>query len=389
MIYPNYKKDNIVNLTSAILKAFGQKGLYSPLKELEPLKNYKNVVLLLIDGLGYEYLQKYGKGSFLFDHCTKRLTTVYPSATAAAATALERGVPVQQHGISGWFMYLKELGLVSTILPFQPRYGGQSFPNDKIHREDIFTEKRIGEKIKAPFFLIYPEHIVDGKVNKKGKNLLTHSSMSELFVQLKKALTSSNRRKYIHAYWPRFDHLCHTYGCASKQVREHFEQIDKKIASFAQSLEGTNTCLIVTADHGLIDSPKSKTVLLDKHPKLKECLSMPLCGEPRAPYCYVRPAKIKQFENYVKTKLKHCCQLLKSSDAIKKGLFGLHKPHPKLEERVGDYVLLMKESYMLRDQLLKEEMTSFIGVHGGLSKEEMYVPLIVIDEEQSARYQLL
>ena len=62
-----------------------------------------------------------------------------------------------------------------------------------------------------------------------------------------------------------------------------------------------------------------------------------------------------------------------------KNYFGLGKPHPQLAQRIGDYVLLMKENYIIKDFLLGEEEHFSIGNHGGLSEDEMYVPLIRVD----------
>lgn len=378
MIYPDYNNNNIVNLASSILMAFDVMPLYSPLEELNDLKNYENIILLLIDGLGYEYLEKYGENSFLKKNCIKKLTSVFPSTTASATTTLETGVAPQQHGITGWFMFLKELGLVSTILPFKPRYGGISFPNNEIKREDIFSERRIHDKIKYPSFIVYPEKIVDGKVNKKNKNVLTYRKLSGMFSQIKKATQSSDKRKYIYSYWDKFDTLCHEEGCASKQANEHFWELDKKISLFVKSLKGTNSTLLITADHGLIDTTKSKIIYLQDHPKLYETLTLPLCGEPRVAYCYVHPDKVNQFEDYVKTKLDYCCEVYKSIDLINKGFFGLFEMHKMLKERIGDYILIMKENYIIKDILLKEKSDLLIGNHGGKSKEEMFVPLIWI-----------
>lgn len=167
MILPNYKNGSIVNLTSSILKAFDAKFLYEPLKELDSLKDSRNVALLVIDGLGYEYIKKNGKNSIFEKRLARSLTSVFPSTTASAITTFATGVAPQQHGITGWFMYLKELGVVSTILPFMPRYKGDSFPGIGIERKDIFSEKTIIEKIKNISYTIYPEKIIDGKVNKK------------------------------------------------------------------------------------------------------------------------------------------------------------------------------------------------------------------------------
>jgi len=380
MIYPDYNGGSIVNLTSSILESFDAQPLYPPLKEFKEskeLRDSSNIILLVLDGIGYEYLKNNGQDSILNKYLVRKLTSIFPSTTASAVTTLETGVAPQQHGITGWFMFLKELGVVSAILPFRPRYGTLSFSHNGIRREDIFTEKRINDKIKAPSFIISPDELVDGKVKKKSKNILAYKTLEGLFLEIKKAIKSTAQRKYIYAYWDKFDYLCHREGCSSQKLKEHFLELNSKISSFLESLEGTNSTLIITADHGLIDTPKSKTILLQDHPELLETLTLPLCGEPRVAYCYVHPSKARQFEDYINTKLGYCCELHKSEDLIQKGLFGLYNPHKMLLERIGDYVLIMKENYIIRDQLLREKEKSSISHHGGMSKEEMFVPLII------------
>ena len=58
MVFPDYKKNSIANLTSTILTHFGGKSPYSELEILYSLelKDNRNIVLLVIDGLGYNYL---------------------------------------------------------------------------------------------------------------------------------------------------------------------------------------------------------------------------------------------------------------------------------------------------------------------------------------------
>ena len=379
MFYPDYKQ-SIVNLASSILKAYRTDSIYSPLEELDDLKKCKNVVLLLIDGLGYEYLQKYGQGSELEKHCLKKITSVFPSTTACAVTALETGVAPQQHGITGWFMFLKEIGVLAKILPFKARYGGELFTNEKIQRKDIFTEKRIIDKIKATGFVFYPEHIVDEKVNKRSKNLLAYKNLKDLFSQIKNKIKSSNRRKYIYAYWDCFDALCHHNGCDSKQTKNHFKELDRRISLLVRSLKNTKTIIIITADHGLIDTPEgSKRISLKDHPKLIKTLIMPLSGEPRVAYAYVHPDKSKDFENYINNNLSYCCEVYKSVDLLGKDVFGLGEINNKLIDRIGDYVLVMKENYIIKDFLMTEKEEFHLGNHGGTSKEEMFVPLIRFD----------
>ena len=72
------------------------------------------------------------------------------------------------------------------------------------------------------------------------------------------------------------------------------------------------------------------------------------------------------------------CELHKSKELIKQNYFGLFKPNEKLFERVGHYTLIMKENYVIIDSLTGEDRSWLKGIHGGLSEDEMYVPLIII-----------
>ena len=48
------------------------------------------------------------------------LTSTSPTCTTATATAITTfmtGLAPQQHGLTGWHVYLKELGCVTAVLP--------------------------------------------------------------------------------------------------------------------------------------------------------------------------------------------------------------------------------------------------------------------------------
>jgi hypothetical protein len=53
-------------------------------------------------------------------------------------------------------------------------------------------------------------------------------------------------------------------------------------------------------------------------------------------------------------------------------------PHPRLDERIGDYILLLTDHHVLRDRLPSEKAYRQIGVHGGLSERELRVPLCLL-----------
>ena len=71
-------------------------------------------------------------------------------------------------------------------------------------------------------------------------------------------------------------------------------------------------------------------------------------------------------------------RVVDSASMIEDGWFGLGEPHPRLRERVGDFALVMQGDYAIRDRIAGEEPFRQVGVHGGVSREEMRVPLVVV-----------
>lgn len=380
---PNYKNGSIVNLMASIKKALGGKSDYESLEGFDISGISKNIVLIIIDGLGYDYLTKYGKNSFLYKNLRRKMTSVFPSTTVSAMTTYSTGLAPQQHALTGWFMYLKEIGAVSVILPFTTRAGDLKLWKGKIKFKDIYNEKSFFEDLKTTSITIKHKDYIDSEYSHlvdKGAKKLSFSNLNGFFRQINKALYINKNRKFVFAYWAKLDSLCHEKGTDSRDVKKHFDELDKKIKILAKSSKNKNITIIISADHGLIDTKEEDRIIeLKNHPRFVETLTMPLSGEPRVAYCYVRPQKIKQFESYVKTEFKKCCEMYKSTDLIEDNYFGLFEPNEELKERIGDYVLIMKENYIMKDLVLGEEQNIFIGNHGGVSKEEMFVPLVIIE----------
>ncbi len=384
MRMPDYRGGSLVNLMSSISRALGGKSSYSQLKQLpsSKLKNSRNIILIVLDGIGYEYIKEKGKKTVFQEHLKGVITSVFPSTTASAITTILSGLAPQQHAITGWFVHLKEIGAVTAILPFVTRAGGQSLAKAGVRKRDIMDFKRFEDGLKAASCNVTTQNIKRDELKdgtSKRTSVLGYTNLRGFFSQIKKAVRSSNKRKFVYAYWPGFDAIAHQEGVRSRKAEDHFRQISKELGSFVEGMRGTNTTIIITSDHGMIDTSGKRTIRLEDHPGLKECLTLPLCGEPRAAYCYVHPSKTKQFERYVRKKLGKCCRLYRSEELVKRNFFGLYKRNPRLNDRIGDYTIIMKHDYIIKDRLPGEEERILAGNHGGLSKEEMLVPLAVIN----------
>src|SRR5690606_36139184 len=103
----------------------------------------------------------------------------------------------------------------------------------------------------------------------------------------------------------------------------------------------------------------------------------PLCGEPRAAYCYVSSGQRRDFARYVGSQLAHSAVCVPSEELVERGYYGRGEAHPELRNRVGDFTLIMRDGYALLDELPGERRFTPIGVHGGGSSSELRVPLVI------------
>lgn len=368
---------------SSILNSFGCQADYP---ELEILKSKelipkKNVVLIVVDGLGYEFLKNEFSSGILQDAIRGKMTSVFPSTTATAITTFLTGTAPQQHGITGWNMLLKELGVIATILPFTSRMGvSLSSPFDVAKK--IFKYPSVFDQIKSQSYYIIPKKISNSAytlAHTGNSKKIPVNGLGELFQSIVKSVKENNRKKYIYAYWNQYDSIAHSNGYNSSAATQHVEQIQGYLKSLMLQLKDTSSIVMITADHGFTNTAKEYTIELKNHPELVSCLALPLCGESRAAYCYVKSSKKEKFEAYIQNNLSEFMELHLSEDLLKKGLFGSGRANEALVDRVGDYILLMKENYILKDFLLTEEEHFYDGRHGGCSNNEMFVPLIVYD----------
>ncbi len=380
---PDYSNAGLVNLMASIYNAVGYPiDSYPSLGVMDEYQigKSRNIVFMLMDGLGYEYVKQQGANSYIEKNTCARLSSVFPTTTSSALTTLASGLAPQQHAVTGWFMYLKELGMVSAILPFRARIGGETLSTCGVLLDDVIDIAMAMPRITRKSTVVSQRNIVDSDYSllaHQGAEKKGYTSLSEYFRHIYQTVMASDEAKYIYAYWPSFDEHCHVYGVDNPRTKTHFAQIDQQLEQLVSSLQGSDTTIVLTADHGLLDTNIESVINLDKYPNIMECLSLPLSGEPRTAYCNIRMNMAQQFENRVLDQLSNYCDLHRSADLIAENYFGFGEVHPQLNNRIGDYVLLAKNNYVIKDRVLGEGDFSQIGVHGGLSDQELYVPLVV------------
>jgi hypothetical protein len=377
---PDYRGGSIVNLMASIITARGGRSGHPPLHLLqsEELAEATNILLMVIDGLGARYLRRVSPDGPIATHLRGVITSVFPPTTAAAITTFLTGDAPQQHAVPGWFTYFRELGCVMAVLPGQPRYGGVPYGKAKVDAGKLLGHRSLFDRVEDRTIVVSPAHIARSDFNLAhlGRaDLLTFKTLPQMFAAALGALRRDGRRKLLYVYWPKLDGIGHEKGIESAAARAHLRLIEQRLADFLAAAAGTDTILLVTADHGQVDTVEADRIQLADHPALSQTLLLPLCGEPRAAFCYVRADQAEAFQQYCREHLGDRLDLWRSRDLIEQGLFGTGEPHPRLHERVGDYCLLARGNHVVQDSLPFEKPHTQIGVHGGLSDAELMVPL--------------
>ncbi|MCU7944456.1 MAG: alkaline phosphatase family protein [Candidatus Thiodiazotropha sp. (ex Cardiolucina cf. quadrata)] len=384
MPFPDYNGGSIVNLMASLQRAMGgDRHSYPPLDLIEslPLGSYRKILLWVVDGLGVNYLRAHPEAETLNAHLKGSITSVFPPTTATAVTTFLTGDAPQQHGLTGWHIYFRELGAVLAVLPGRPRYGGVTLREAGIDTGELLGHRPFSDKIAYDSVMLSPAYIADSDFNRAhlGRaRLVRHRNLPELASQIAELLREGDER-YLYAYWSELDSIGHLSGIWSEEAKCHLLEIDQAFSYLLEQCRGTDSLIIICADHGQIDTQPADRLSLEDHPELLEMLSLPLCGEPRAAYCYLRPGCEQAFDDYVKCVLDGKAIAYRSKELLENDWFGFGSQHPQLSLRIGDRTLLMQANYTIKEWLAQERRYELVGVHGGVSDDEMMVPVIAAE----------
>ena len=377
-VLPEYGGGSLVNLVASLVEARGGPRRHPAAALLEPreLEAARNVVLVILDGLGDNYLMRQGKGGELARRRRGALTSVFPSTTASAITTSFTGCTPVEHGITGWYTYFGEAGYVAAPLPFRTRGDMLPLREKGFTPERAFTARPIFEGMRARAIIVSSAEIIASEYNLyhcAGAERRAYDSLERFVAEVEAAVKSGPERKFVYAYWPAYDATSHRYGCESPEAAREFERIDAAFGDLVSRLPGTETAVVVTADHGFIDVPPEDSLELPA--SLAAMLRFPLCGERRVAYCHVHDSGA--FARKARDWLGERAEVTPSAQLVRQGWFGPGKAHPRFAERVGDVALVMNARYTVKDWTAGEARHLHIGNHGGPSADEMMIPLIV------------
>lgn len=374
---PNYGRSNVEVLKQI---ARGRGGLAG---------DREKKVFLLIDGLGYELLDRLSRMCKHTHEATKaahieKLTTVFPSFTITALSSIDSGLTVAEHGIAGEKLPLKEAGVVVSILSFAAQFD-QSAKLSEDYSGLIYPKPHTLNRLRKKYGFLYvqDEHIVGREYTRSmfgGADTVTYVSFEDMLLQVAKAVKSSKYER-IYAYHPIVDHSQHVYGPNSPEVALIVESAMLSLSRILLPvLEANDYNLVITADHGQVEVMRSTNVSIGATNGLMQYLDAPIWGMGRAPILSVADGMEKKAEDFISRKYSKMAMLVESDEMIKSGIFGRSNVAGGIRYRFGTHMLVPKGSfyfsYLYPGKELRLRGKKF-GHHGGLSSYEMEVPLVL------------
>ena len=385
LYFPDYPDATIVNLMASLIVARGGRSPHAPLAAAPPerLAAARHVVCLCLDGLGVEqlagYLAERPDSPFLGAHAHGVLSTVFPATTATAVTTFLTGASPAEHAILGWHMNLPDLGLVSTVLMSQTRTGSPVAPDDFDLDAYLALPAHLGTVPEPRAQLSYGviPHSRFSRAGTRWDRVRAFDTLDGLQREVA-AFSRDTPRGLAYVYWPQHDALCHEYGIRHPRTLAHLAEVDDALARLRDTLAGRETLLLLTADHGIHDTPPERRVDLAAVPGLYDCLATLPCGDAGHASCFVRPRREQAFLDLVAEHLGEACTCVAGETLLAMGAFGGGIPHPRLAGRVGDYLLIARDRHAFAAPVAGETPFFMVGNHGGMSATEMRVPLFQV-----------
>ena len=386
---PNY--DNcLVNLAGSILRKFGADTDVEPLKIAEPYlaKDYKNVVVLVLDAMGTKIMEKHLKeDGFFRSHMAGAYDSVFPPTTVAATTSLMSGLYPDEHGWLGWDVYYPQLQKNISVFrnceqktekeDAKPasfdKDGNPVWDADSIDDHPAVADYHVGFRF-TPY-----KSIVDQITDAGGKAYFSMpfmppfpQTLDEILDRITKLCKEPNK-KFIYAYWNEPDSTMHATGTMSDKTHEMVTSLEKKIEGFSEGLE--DTLLIVTADHGHMDS---RNLCILDYPEVMKCLVRLPSIEPRTLNLFVKDEYKDEFPRIFAKAFGDRFLLMTREEVISSRLFGIGEDHKELSGMLGDYLAIATAEVSVFTTHYEAQMMP--GGHAGLTPEEIAIPFIVIEK---------
>jgi hypothetical protein len=367
----------------------------------------KNVVVIVADGLGHLQLQREiaaGNAPNLAELVARAaledesvvynpITSVFPTTTVAALGSINSAVAPTAHGLLAYTLYLAEFDMVAEMIRWGPLNRRISFSDPEFGcvPETFFWAETIYHRLQAAgvarTFAINPGYFAGTALTRmlhQGATYAGYISTSSVETIVSRILAESDEPTYVYAYWPTVDTIAHLVGPLTPEHGAEVAAFDLQVGRLVKRLPGRgDTLVLLTADHGHVDTAPEFSVAFADHPELLAMLRVVPAGERRVVYLHPRAGAVQEVVAYARDRLGEVAAMMRD-DALQLGLFGPGQLSERAAARIGEVLLFPRGNLQLvtpietPDGSPPPKSPAFRGLHGGLRADEAVVPLLAL-----------
>ena len=341
----------------------GFAGIPNRIKDAFASQKYDAVVLFFIDAFGWRFYERFQDAPFIKrmqkQGRVEKLTSQFPSTTAAHVTTLHTGLPVGMSGVHEWYYYEPRADRIIAPLLFSAAGSAE---------RDTLKKKNLNPAEIYPKGIFYPELKKMGvdafnfglrdytpstysNIVMAGSNLRSFKTLTEAFVNVGSLLAEQKKPTYIQLYFDRIDSIAHEYGPAAPQTEAEIETFLLLLEHYFERIfKGRQRILfLMTADHGMCEVDPQTTTYLNTNPNFegfqrflkknrKGNLLVP-AGSPRDMFLYIKDDMLAEAQDFLAKRLEGRADVVKTEALITDGYFG-NEISAHFRERVANLVIL-------------------------------------------------
>lgn len=394
-LYENYAFSCIPETVKKLLTGKGKNTLAED--TVGSWDQYDCVVLFLIDAFGWEFYERFFErypflGSFAKQGVASKISSQFPSTTAAHVTSINSGLEVGETGIYEWFHYEPLADRMIAPLLFSTA-GDQEigtllkegFSPEQIFPFETIYQKFAKQGIKS--IIMQQQSIAHSPYS----NAMLAGAEMQPFVHFHEALDSLvklcqapvKQKTYILVYFGDIDSMGHRHGIHSPQFTEAVDYCWGAVENrFWRKLSScpNKTAVIFTADHGMTAVDPKKTHYLNRlMPELPSMVRKNKAGNLLAPagscrdfFLHVEDKHLAQAHSALQRHLKGVGEVVLVEELMKMKFFGNKSPSKRLKERIGNLLVLPYPNESVFWWFEKHRFEQhFYGAHGGLTPSEI------------------
>ena len=378
-LLPVYDAGGLAGVMPAVARSLAVPDAAGRDGDLLELAPSRSAVVVLVDGLGYDLLrQRSGHAPFLRSllPAARRLAAGFPSTTATSMGTFGTGLPPGAHGLVGYEVLVPGEDRLLNELSWENGPDPRRWQPQPTVFEQAAADGVAVTRIGPGFF--------DGSgLTNAALRGGSFTAATSLDARVDAAVAAVRRgdRSLVYLYWGELDKVGHVHGCQSWEWGDELELIDRAMGRLVASVP-SDTAVIITADHGMVDAPHALRIDLAHDGELAAGVRH-VGGEFRAPQLYCEEGAAPDVLATWRERVGERARVLSRSEAIAQGWFGPVDPH--VLERIGHVVVAMRDNFAIVDsRTARPELLALLGLHGSLTHEEVSIPLLHAPARDSA-----